>query len=539
MALSATMVWEFRANATAGNLNGGGFNPANAAGNLTDYSQQPGAQYNDIDLAATNGTTSSPSVTASSHSFVTADVGNIIHITAGTNWTVGWYEIKSVAAGAATLDRACSSVDSPSSGTYYVGGAMSLASATSTRTDTNLMAALAQGNTVYVANGTYATSVATMTVPNGTAVLPITWIGYNAQRNDACTGTNRPLFVMTGAGVSFTGGTNNIFMNLRWDGDNTPVVTSGARSKWFNIKAVNLSTTADNVAFSVSSSGVNINDSEFISYRGYAIDMSGSAFMHGCYVHDSKRGIRSFGGVAGILILDCIFADFTLIAIDLQNSLNMGTSFIGNTFYGAENKLGLGLNIASASTGNYVWNNIFYGFTTAITDITGTVTNFGDYNCLNNNTANYSAFRAGAHDVTTAPAFANVKQITGATATTSGSVLTQSGADFSTVTDNVDFCYIKSGTGITAAKYLITTHTTTTLTLSSAPGTSAVADKVFQITTGHNFAVGAAMKNLAYPVAFPAGLTTSYMDLGAAQIQPSSGGGATKTRHLGVRRAGG
>jgi hypothetical protein len=67
------------------------------------------------------------------------------------------------------------------------------------------------------------------------------------------------------------------------------------------------------------------------------------------------------------------------------------------------------------------------------------------------------------------------------TATVSGSVLTQSGADFSDVTNNSDYVYIIKGTGVTPGRYKITGHTTTTLTLDSAPGDSSAGDVVFEI----------------------------------------------------------
>src|SRR4051794_28898639 len=114
MSLSAATVWEVRPGATGASANNGGGFVAGATG--TDYSQQNSPQYNAADLSGTNANTATPAVTSASHSFVGADVGNLIHITAGTNWTAGFYQIVSVAAGAATLDRACASVASPTSG---------------------------------------------------------------------------------------------------------------------------------------------------------------------------------------------------------------------------------------------------------------------------------------------------------------------------------------------------------------------------------------------------------------------------------------
>jgi hypothetical protein len=63
-------------------------------------------------------------ITSATHNFVAADVGNLIQITAGTNWTTGFYQIVSVAANAATLDRAVGTAVSLTNGTFAVGGAL-------------------------------------------------------------------------------------------------------------------------------------------------------------------------------------------------------------------------------------------------------------------------------------------------------------------------------------------------------------------------------------------------------------------------------
>ena len=62
------------------------------------------------------------------------------------------------------------------------------------------------------------------------------------------------------------------------------------------------------------------------------------------------------------------------------------------------------------------------------------------------------------------------------------------------------------------------------MTLDIAPGTNATADKVWQITTGHNFALGTNLKALGTPALFPGGLTTGYTDIGAVQRQEAGGG---------------
>lgn len=65
------------------------------------------SEYNFANFAIASANTSAPVVTSASHSFTSDEVGNLFNLTAGTNGTVGLYTIKSVNAGAATLDRAC------------------------------------------------------------------------------------------------------------------------------------------------------------------------------------------------------------------------------------------------------------------------------------------------------------------------------------------------------------------------------------------------------------------------------------------------
>jgi Right handed beta helix region len=94
MALSAPTTWEVRS--TGASTNGGGFNVGNA--NFA------------TDLAATSATGNSPVVTSASYNFVSGDVGAWLFVPRGTSWLPGWYQIASVAAGAATLNASIGAV---------------------------------------------------------------------------------------------------------------------------------------------------------------------------------------------------------------------------------------------------------------------------------------------------------------------------------------------------------------------------------------------------------------------------------------------
>ncbi len=516
-AFNAGTVWEFRDTATGGAmLNGCGFDSTVAPAGV-DYTLQNGAQAGASDLATTNGTSNPCTVTASSHNFVTADNGNAIHIASGGTFTAGWYEIKSTAANAATLDRACASGASTNSGVWKEGGACILGSAT---LDTNFFASattpIVAGNMVYFKNGSYTAGSALTAGVAGSTNAPIPMIGYNSSRTDLPTGSTRPTVAM---------GANNWALAANWDvygmiitGTAAPVMTLGASAKFVNSKIINSSTTAARAALQGGGNAFILN-SELVSYRGPAYSSSTANTLLYNYIHDSNIGFTSASTANQQVFIGNIFADNVTNGIIFTGASQSGNlTIIGNTFYGAENKLGVGVTVPSGTVHDRFINNIVYGFTTGVTNAeTGQTISYDDYNNYFDNSTDNTNWTKGSHDIAANPGFGSIAQYTGATATTSGSVLTQSGATLPTLTPGADFVYLVSGTGITAGKYGIASNTSNTITLDIAPGTSAVADKVWQVTTGHNFSVGPAMKFKGFPGAFPAGLTTGYTDVGAAQ----------------------
>lgn len=55
-------------------------------------------------LSSSNGTSATPTVTASNYTFVSGDVGYHLFIKSGTSWTPGWYLITSISSGSAVLN---------------------------------------------------------------------------------------------------------------------------------------------------------------------------------------------------------------------------------------------------------------------------------------------------------------------------------------------------------------------------------------------------------------------------------------------------
>jgi len=525
MAIAANSVWEVRTTATAGNVNGG-FYKTGASG--TDFSQQDAAQYN-----LTGVTTAGADAILLTASAAADMVGNGAHIISGTNFTAGWYEILSVSVGVSiTLDRTCTT-GAGDIGVVNIGGAISLGAADDDAVFENAVA----GNIFYIKGGTYtlggAVSIAAAGSISGAASSYIRMEGYASARGDRPTGSTRPTintaannFVISGAAwevrnIQFTG-TSAIMFNY-----------SGNVGRMIECKFTNTSTTASRIAVQLAANS-HVNECEMISYRGTAFNANGEAQMFGCYVHDSNIGATLPSTTGGSHIINCIFAANVTSCVHVNAVSTLNNTIMNNIFFGGStNKTGIGLN-SSAATTYCMWvvNNIFYGFVTGVTTATtvgNSMINYDNYNCFAFNTTNATNWTLGPNSITTTPTFANVSQVTGATATTSGSVLTQAGATFVTsgVTAGRDFIYIVSGTGITAGVYGITNVAETALTLDIAPGTSAVADKVFQITVGRDFSVTSAnVKSTGYPGVFAGGYTTSYQDIGAAQSQYGLGAAA-------------
>lgn len=415
MALSAATLWEVR---TAGNdSNGGGF-VTGATG--TDFSQQNAAQYTFADLASSNGNAASPQVTSASHSFVASDVGNIMQITAGTNWTTGFYQIVSVAAGAATMDRAVGSVASLSAGTYAVGGAL--------LTVQKAVTASVSGNIIYIQSGTY-TVTSTISTTSGQAPL---WIGYHTSRGDndgtkplITTATNSTELVALNGSTAQTLEIDNVnFSNTAVTPSNGFVPLTNFSSKLVvrNSKMTGFTNAinGDNAGAHFLFNAVVLQDVEIASCTSRGVNMqnadaSGGLFMFGCYVHnntsdgvgnvagntgaptvlfncifDSNGGVGVLGGAGNgpIFAFNCDFSNNTSDGLKLNDGSSGGgqsssKSMISNcVFYGNG---GFGLNVITTN-GDYIlgFNNAFGantsgatgGFTqsTNVTGLSGTIT---------------------------------------------------------------------------------------------------------------------------------------------------------------------
>lgn len=485
-----------------------------------DYSQSDAARYTATDL--TGATTTCTSVT---NPFTAQMVGNLIHLNSGTGVTAGWYEIVSVSTGTATLDRSAGTTYSVV--TYHTGGALSLGSSDDDVFE--LGASSGSGSTRFFIKGgsniTYTLGGVVSISLAGNDLFPIFIEGYFSTRGDRPKGSTRPIFAC-GANT-FTLNTNFAIISLSWTGNSANLVNTGSQNISLYSKYMNNSTTMNRTAMTDGGNS-RYKENEFICYRGIAFTTASAAStLNSCYIHDSVTGVTVTSN--SLNLSNNIFIGCSTRSIN-NSANNPSLLILNNTFYGAENNLGIGVGFSSTNYNITFENNILYGFVTGVNDAAAiNVSTYSDYNDYFNNTtdiASLASWQKGPNDIAVNPQFVNISQVTGTTATSVATTLTDSSKNFTTagVVAGRDYLQIISGTGATAGIYGITAVGTTTLTVDLSMGTSSAGNLVYQITIGRNLAVGTNLKAKGYPGVFPGGLTTGYIDIGAAQRQESTGG---------------
>jgi hypothetical protein len=387
MALSTATVWEVRPTVGA-DTNGGGF-VAGASG--TDFSQQNTAQYSFTDLAVDSVTNTI--VSSASHNFVAADVGNLINISAGGSWTLGFYQIVSVAANKATLDRSPAAT-STTGGTYAVGGALN--------TISKAYGAAALQNTVYVkATGNYTVS-ATLTL-TGENPTPFTFIGYTTTRGDGghatwTTATNStPLLTAGGSNPA-----NFLFQNFTFTntaGTKAEVLSGGASSQAFLIsfrKCVFDGVKSASTAY-VGGTFFNLPELSFDSCEikncsSHGVACSPGTSFVACIIHDNTSdGIHVTAVGSGFNNCHEIYLERTVLYNNGAKGINIAEALplVGNAVAiflvnsAILNSVSDGVFI-TAQTGNPIYANLF--FMNAIIDSNG---GFG----VNNAALSLGAFR--------------------------------------------------------------------------------------------------------------------------------------------------
>lgn len=544
MALAATSVYQMQASAAASNVNGGGFNPANASF-PTDYT-------------ATSATGNAPVLSSASYSFVAGDVGAWVYVKAGTNWLPGWYQISSVAGGAATVNATIgaavrftvagnyvinttagvASVASPTGGTVGVdysqqdAAEFALTGLTSAGVGAIILTASSTvsmiGNFINIASGTNFTA--------GFYEIASVSAGVSLTTDRDCT---------SGVGADGVAKVGGALVNVTTAFSTTPISGNHIWIKDGDYAiSASLGGAAGSNSFAVTWEGYSSIRSDgpttvatmpkltFAGGTGWAISGSRYYFKHLNMEGDFGGTILSLAGT-----LNCAYRCRVVNAS--SNPAAFGIIATGSGVIECEVSSPGGTAIAPDSgraqiVGCYIYDSL-YGIITSQTSNPLTVVG----NVFHNNTTADLAFGAANN----APTLIMGNTFYGNLATPAG-IGVSFGAAFSETMILLNNIFCGKTTGIA-----VTTGSTTAIieeynnffgnTANSSGytvhGSATFLDPEFVDADNGNFAIGTNLRGLARPRVFPGELSESISDLGAVQsgLGGSSGGGGSGTSKLG------
>lgn len=356
MALSGSTVFEVR---TAGNdTNGGGF-VTGAAG--TNYSLQNSKNTTGADISTTDAVAAGTAViTSITANFGTTIVGNIIYLQGGTGSLVaGWYQVISRASTTSiTVDR---TVAAGTGITMNIGGAL-LSPAVAASLST------VAGMNTYIKNDGTAFSITTAStnVAGGafTTSQFVSFIGYSTNRTPYNTDT-QPTIQTNASTVTQIAGTNGLYMNIIFDGNNqTASRQNNSGTFFFNCMFKNFNTiSAGSSSFYVqcqattNSAGVLLGTCYYCEAFANTATPYSSIYTYGCLAYNntgvSTNGFAPTGN-------DCTIQNCIAYGNGAAG-FSIATSSIGVVMNcHAENNTGFGFVLTSGmklSVNNSAFNN--------------------------------------------------------------------------------------------------------------------------------------------------------------------------------------
>ncbi len=318
MALAATIVWEVRSSGNS--ANGGGFKTG-ASG--SDFSQQDAAQYSLTGL--TSAGAGAVILTASAAADM---VGNILNVTAGTNFTTGRREIISVVVGVSITCDANVTTGVGAAGTAEIGGAVA--------SPANIATAIVVGNEVWLKNGSNYVLTATATYTPGTGGN-VHFEGYGTTRGDGGVATvtsatnNVTLFALaSGCSYAFH------YINFTHTAATRAAAISppGTTVPRIIIEYCTFDGPSSAIAQTGASSDVTwvVNHSEIKNCTGSGVNISRQArlFMYACWIHDNgSHGIEITGNFTqNVMLLRCVVTDNTADGMFVSTSGDFGNFFL-------------------------------------------------------------------------------------------------------------------------------------------------------------------------------------------------------------------
>ena len=215
-------------------------------------------------------------------------IGNIINLTAGTNVTLGWYEITTVAAGSTfNTDRNCCTG-------MVTGGAGNVGAAL--LTPGKAAGLMVGGNKLWAVGSTNLSSISSnvsngvLSLPNSTSALQTRVSGYTTTRGD----NGRATFTATVAnGTMISCGTDNSITNLILDGNSQTTYQGVNGGEAENVKFSNFTNTAHASAISQTNCEVTGCTGSTLSAYG----ASSTSWATFCNYHDNTTSGAEFGDI--------------------------------------------------------------------------------------------------------------------------------------------------------------------------------------------------------------------------------------------------
>lgn len=354
----------FEVRTTGNDSNGGCFDPSVTSPGI-DYTQQdtPQITYSDLVLATTT------TMTSAANPFTANHVGSCIHITGGTGFTTGWYEITAVngVTNVATVDRVAGTASS-TGGTGLLGGALKTWTMT-----INTVGNLAAANAIiWLKCGTY---VSTANATAGATTNIESFVGYNTTRGDNAIGCRPLITTATNSTILVT-----ISTATQWSWSHIDFTnTATTRAVGFNTSSVTTQQFYFNdVTLSGFTSAVNGACSRVVLYNTivknsslYAIVVGQNAtnfvILVDSVLTGNAGGIQITGtGPSRFYILNSIIANNTAFGITATTGTNIfqtiHSAFVNNTSGGVTGAFGGG----SIFDNSIFWGNGTYGFQSSV-----------------------------------------------------------------------------------------------------------------------------------------------------------------------------
>lgn len=444
---------------------------------------------------------------------------NVIQIVGtGSGATVGWYTIvTAVASTSFTLDRTAVTATSVD---INLGGAISLGSATASRTDDDFFDLMFGTNTiggssVFIKSGSYSIGASMSNLQSGGTQAPVHVSGYSTIRGEVLAESSWP--ILDFAAFDYVTGSRWAFNQIAIIGSSAVLMTVNTEFTGTNCRVTNYSPTANRIAL-VLTANAYINRCGFQSYMGYALNSASASgvSIQNSWIHDSLICFGTSSTTGTFTFTNNLWTGCSGASILWGSAQTGRVTLSNNTFFGALDKLGIAMAITTGTTNLTFVNNICSGFDTCMSHADVQSIGVDDYNDYYNNTTDVTNWTKGPNDITTNPAFTNVTQSSGTTATYAGTTITATGL-FGSVT-NGEWILVKSGTGLTNANSYakINSHTANTVVLDIDIGSdSASGDWVWHVVHGLNFLPTVILSG--NPGVFQGGYTTGYSTIGAVQ----------------------